>query len=197
MPRTLIPYSTLLETGEQVRVREVTPADRSLLLTGFAQLSDRSRYLRFLAAHPSLSEAELDALTATGNSSHATIGAERQGADAIEPLGIARYIRLRPEDNIAEIALTIVDHAQGLGLGSILLGTLIRHAVANGIREFVALVHAENTAMRALLRRLGAHEGLPDYGQIEIRVPIGPPGSKEAAALAGSLADAYQRAVMG
>nr|WP_309502639.1 GNAT family N-acetyltransferase [uncultured Roseovarius sp.] len=197
MPLTLIPFCVPLDTGERVRIREITPADRDLLLAGFAQLSERSRYLRFLSAHPSLSEAELDTFTATGDHSHAAIGAERQGAGAVEPLGSARYVRLNPESEAAEIALTIVDHAQGIGLGRALLGALMRHAVENGIREFVALVHPENTAMRALLRRLGACENGSDFGQVEIRVPLGPPVDDDGNALVGTLADAYQRAELG
>ena len=177
MTMSLIPFMARLDTGARVRIREVDHTDRALLLAGFDQLSDRSRYMRFLTVHPELTEAELILFTAPADSRHAAIGAELQGDGTIEPLGIARYVRLGSEtddtqSNVAEIALTVVDSAQGLGLGRILLGALTRHATQNGIDEFVALVHGENTAMQALMRHLGALEVSRDGGQIEMRVPL-------------------------
>lgn len=46
----LTPFPTTLKNGASVLVRKVTSTDRHLLEIGFAHLSDRARYFRFLGA---------------------------------------------------------------------------------------------------------------------------------------------------
>ncbi|MGZ4307295.1 MAG: hypothetical protein ACXVSL_20780, partial [Solirubrobacteraceae bacterium] len=52
-----------LRDGSQVRVRQGHASDKELLRRGFERLSAESRYRRFLASMPELSEAMLSYLT--------------------------------------------------------------------------------------------------------------------------------------
>ncbi|RKF13434.1 GNAT family N-acetyltransferase [Roseovarius spongiae] len=193
----LIPFTAQLASGELVRIREVGRHDRALILTGFGQLSERSRYLRFLGPHPQLSHRELDDFTAPTDDHRAVIGAERQGHRSVEPLGIARYVRTKPGGDVAEMAMTVVDRFQGLGLGGILMGALVKHATQNGVTSFLALVHAENAPMLALLRRLGATEIRRDATEIEMRVSLGPRPPEAAAIPNDGFTEAYRLAELG
>ncbi len=129
----LSPFPATLKNGASVVIREVTPQDRHLLEIGFANLSDRAKYFRFLGAHKYLSEKELDGFTAQNDPDHIAVGALLEGSSRPEPIGIARYIRIPDQRLLAEIAVTIVDSHQHQGLAGILLGVLAKFAKAAGV----------------------------------------------------------------
>lgn len=167
----LRPFDADLGAAGRVLLREVTPADRALLQAGFDRLSDRSRYLRFLGAHPRLTPAELDRFVAPGDGNRAAIGAVGQAGPTPVPMGIARYVRLPDTPEAAEFALTVVDDVQGTGLGSFLLGALARHATASGIDSFVGYLRGDNTGMLRIARQLGASCSRLG-GDLEVRIPL-------------------------
>jgi hypothetical protein len=72
-----------LRDGSRVRLRQGHSADRELLLRGFERLSPESRYRRFLAAMPHLSEGMVEYLTDVDNHDHeAIIAADEQSGAA-------------------------------------------------------------------------------------------------------------------
>lgn len=149
-----------LNDGRRLLVREILPADRAHVEEGFRQLSDRSRFLRYFGVKKRLSGAELDTLTDPTDLLDIALGAAVEDPDCDEPVpaGVARFVRVDPEEAHAEIALTIVDAFQGLGIGTCLLIQLAKAARSCGVAEFSALVRRENTAMRALSRHFGGRE---------------------------------------
>lgn len=168
----LSPFSISLKTPEAVEIREIGPKDRRLLKSGFDHLSQQSRAFRFLSAHPRLSANELAQFTAPNDEDHFAIGALIETDETVTPLATARYIRLTPEGARAEFAETIIDDYQGLGLGGLMLGVLAKHAILNGISEFVALVHEENARMLGLLQELKAVATNPHDTEIELLFPL-------------------------
>ncbi len=168
----LTPFPTTLKNGASVLVREVTSTDRHLLEIGFAHLSDRARYFRFLGAHKNLTEKELDRFTAANGPNHVAVGALLIDGPTPEPIGIARYIRLPDQKHVAEIAITIADQYQHQGLGSLFLGLLAKFARQGRITEFIALVHSENTAMLGLLDQFGGVQTALGGEDIEVAFPV-------------------------
>lgn len=168
----LTPFRTTLRNGASVLIREVTPDDRHLLEIGFAHLSVRARYFRFLGSRENLTEKELDTFTATNGPDQIAVGALLRDGPTPEPIGIARYIRLPDQQHIAEIAITIVDHYQHQGLGGLFLDVLAKFARSGGITEFNALVHSENTAMLQLLGQFGAVRSAFDGKDVEFAFPV-------------------------
>tara|TARA_R110000787_G_scaffold51589_2_gene122106 strand:+ start:1144 stop:1866 length:723 start_codon:yes stop_codon:yes gene_type:complete len=168
----LTPFPTTLKNGASVLVREVTSTDRYLLEIGFAHLSDRARYFRFLGAHKNLTEKELDRFTAANGPNHVAVGALLIDGPTPEPIGIARYIRLPDQKHVAEIAITIADQYQHQGLGTLLLGVLSKFARLGEITEFNALVHSENTAMLGLLDQFGGVQTALGGEDIEVTFPV-------------------------
>lgn len=151
-----------LTDGTKVRLALLTPADRERLRAGFEHLSPESRYLRFLSPTPRLTERMLTYLTATDGWNHLAVGAQRIDPDgsAGEGLGVARFVRLEDAPDVAEAAVTVVDHAQGHGLGRILLATLVEAARERGIRKFRAYVLPSNAPVQDLLGELGGQAEL-------------------------------------
>ncbi len=129
----LIPFCATLNDSTSVLIRPVTQADRHLLEVGFDLLSEQARYFRFLSSRHDLTPAELDSFTAENTSEHVAIGALITDTSPPEPVGIARYIRLRNQPHVAEIAITIVDRHHHQGLGRLFFGVLCKYARQNGI----------------------------------------------------------------
>jgi RimJ/RimL family protein N-acetyltransferase len=143
-----------LRDGSAVLIRPVRRTDASLLADGFARLSERSRWTRFLGRKNTLTEADLRYFTDVDHHDHEALGAldhVRGGG-----VGIARYVRDREDQHAAEIAVTIADEWQGRGLGSELLARLSDRACQEGIHRFTAVVAADNAAANGLLRNSGA-----------------------------------------
>jgi GNAT superfamily N-acetyltransferase len=156
------PSEELLETGapielrdgSRVRVRRLRGSDGELLLRGFRRLSPESRYRRFLAPTPRLSEAAVRYLVEIDHRNHeALIAVDEQCGEGV---GVARYVRNRARPNAAEVAVTVVDDWQGRGLGTLLLEAITIRAREEGVDTFSALMLVENNQMMDLLRRLGA-----------------------------------------
>ncbi|MCA9713907.1 MAG: GNAT family N-acetyltransferase [Myxococcales bacterium] len=150
--------SAILRDGSRVELRLVRPTDKGLLVEGFAGLSPQSRYQRFLTAKPRLTTRELAYLTELDGARHLAIGAlTRDERGREHPLGVGRLVIEGDTGAIAEPAVTVIDAAQGRGLGSLLLQRLIAAARERGVRRFACDVLASNRAALALLR-----EAAPD-----------------------------------
>ena len=166
-----------LEDGSRVVLRVMSPEDRELLLRGFHRLSPESRYLRFMGSKAELSESELEALTDLDGEDRFAIGAVRADGDAdeAEGLGVARFARLPEDPAVAEAAVTVVDEAQGLGLGSLLLRRLAAAARERGIHRFRGDILACNEPMRRLLAtHMDATVGESDHGVTRVMVELPP-----------------------
>lgn len=143
----------LLRDGRVVSVRPVRSDDKPLFIEGFRRLSKDSRYLRFFAAKKTLSEPELSYLTEVDGDAHVAVGAlDERGRG----LGVARYVRLEHEPQVAEAAVTVVDEAQRQGLGHVLLERILNQARSANLRTLRFWVMARNTGMKHLLQDIGA-----------------------------------------
>jgi RimJ/RimL family protein N-acetyltransferase len=162
----------VLRDGSTVLIRQVHSADAPLVADGFARLSARSRQLRFLTPKQELSPAELRDFTDLDHHDHEALGALNH-ADG-RGVGIARYVRDADDPQAAEIAVTIVDDWQGLGLGTELVAQLSERARSEGIRRFTALVAADNPAMAGLLRNVRAELVGREPGALQYEITLGP-----------------------
>jgi GNAT superfamily N-acetyltransferase len=89
-------------------------------------------------------------------------------------MGIARYVRDADDPQAAEIAVTVVDDRQGLGLGTELLTQLAGRGRREGFRRFTALVSADNTAMTGMLRNIDAEIAGRGSGAVEYEIALAP-----------------------
>jgi GNAT superfamily N-acetyltransferase len=168
--------TAVLHDGSEVIIRRLTPGDAPVLAEGFERLSRESRRLRFLTAKPNLTRSDLKYLTEVDGHNHEALGAldPRTGRG----LGVARFVRLAPGGDVAEVAVTVTDDWQRRGLGTLLLEVLTDRARAEGITRYTALVADENTVVVDLLRRMGAHvrEGDAGSNAVEYELEIAKAG---------------------
>jgi GNAT superfamily N-acetyltransferase len=136
-------------------VRMLRADDRDAFLAGFRRLSAESRYLRFFTAMPRLPERVLNRLLHTDGIDHVALAAWRNvGGGAMEPIGVARFVRIGDGSDMAEAAVAVVDHMQARGVGRLLLGDLSTAALERGIRRFRFQIMLGNRAVAALLHEL-------------------------------------------
>jgi GNAT superfamily N-acetyltransferase len=162
---------TALRDGSRVRLRQIRSSDKELLRRSFDRLSGESRYRRFLAPTPELSEAMVRYLTEVDHHNHEAIVAldEETG----EGIGVARYVRSLARPVVAEVAVTVVDDWQGRGLGTLLLEVLSARAREEQITTFTALMLASNQEMMELLESLGPVRVVDhEVGTVEVDAPI-------------------------
>jgi GNAT superfamily N-acetyltransferase len=144
-----------LPDGTKLLVRQVRPDDRELLRVGFQHFGPKSRYQRFFTAKSELSESDLRYLTDVDGTDHFAIGAVSfDPHGGAQPVGIARYVRLKSGGEVAEPAIAVVDEMQGRGVGKLLLHELSDAAYSRGVRRFRCSVLSSNAAMSTVLHEL-------------------------------------------
>ncbi|MEU8513003.1 GNAT family N-acetyltransferase [Kitasatospora sp. NPDC048722] len=139
----------LLRDGGTARIRPITPADAGRLVEFYEQVSDQSKYFRFFAPYPKLSEKDVRRFT------HHDFVNRVALAVVVRDRFIAtvRYDRIdaegRPSDTgtDAEVAFLVQDAHQGRGVASALLEHIAAVAQERGIRRFQAEVLPENRKM--------------------------------------------------
>jgi GNAT superfamily N-acetyltransferase len=117
----------------------------------FDGMSARSRYLRYHTEMPRLTAAYRAALTTVDGLRHVVLVAERPGPDGPIAEGLGRLIAM--DGGGAEIAIEVVDAAQGQGIGGRLLRGLVAIAEAMDHRWLMAAVVSVHTQMLDWLRR--------------------------------------------
>lgn len=143
-----------LSSGENVRFRLVRPTDKAHLRRGFARLSPASRRKRFLATKEVLSDAEVRYYTELDQFDHVAIGALCLNAEGEESegAGIARFVRFPNDRKCAEVAIAVIDHLQGKGIGSFLLRRLAAAAMERDVEWFRFDCLPYNLEIQRLLR---------------------------------------------
>jgi hypothetical protein len=147
--------SVRLEDGSCLQIRLVTPADRAHLVDGFARLSKQSRYTRFFSYIPSLEGPVLDNLANLSGHLHVALGAFAGNDELGHGVAVARAIQPAYGEP-ADLAITVVDGAQGMGLGELLLHILVVLGTKLGVTAFTATTLRENYPAGKAFRKIGA-----------------------------------------
>lgn len=185
------PRLVTLRDGTTALLRPITPADRQALQQGLQELSETSRYRRFLSPLATLSEAKLRYLTEIDYLDHMAWGLGDPASGA--GWGIGRYVRLADEPTVAEPAIAVIDARQRRGIGTLLLDALCRSAAANGIDTFRSFVLEENTPVLTLLRNLGADPQPAEPGVLRVDLPVVGTSRELAGSLTGRFFDAVAK----
>lgn len=156
--------------GLRVELIPLEPRHRGPLVDGFSRMSARSRYYRFMAPVTELSEAAVSYLTDLDMVDRFAWGAVVDG----EPAAVGRYARLSPA--AAEVAVTVLDEFQGMGIGPVLVSALATVARSVGFTRLEFEVLSENRPMLRILDDLEAtvthHHGV---AHAEVAVGTVPP----------------------
>jgi RimJ/RimL family protein N-acetyltransferase len=166
--------SKTLDDGSRLILRMVLPSDKAAFVDGLAQLSESSRYQRFMAPKTGFTDTELTFLTEVDGENHLAIvaGHEEPGAEP-EGIGVARIVRVDDDPETAEIGITVVDAWQCRGIGRLLLERIVAAGAERGMRRIRAEVMADNSQVMALLKDYIAVGQLEtDHGVLSVDFPI-------------------------
>ncbi|MFF2785265.1 GNAT family N-acetyltransferase [Streptomyces sp. NPDC058049] len=140
----------VLRDGGTARIRPITTEDAGRLVSFYEQVSDESKYYRFFAPYPRLSDRDVHRFTHHDYVDRVGLAATIGG----EFIGTVRYDRIdadgRPASgpaDEAEVAFLVQDAHQGRGVASTLLEHIGAVARERGIRRFAAEVLPANTKM--------------------------------------------------
>ena len=136
-----------------IYTRLLEKEDREAFLKAFSKLSDKTKQFRFLTSYPNLSEKEVDYLLQTDKKNHVALCAyhTKNGEDI--GIGVTRYIRSLKNPTIAEVAITIVDEFQGMGIGKLLIQEVMDYAIKDGIKKFIANAYYFNNMILNIISK--------------------------------------------
>ena len=146
----------LLRDGRTAHLRPISSEDRDLLVEFYEQVSAESKYLRFFAPMPRLSDRDLERFTRVDHVDRVafvlTVGGKM--------LAVGRFDREpRRADGSggdeAEVAFLVQDRHQGRGIAQLLLEHLAQAGRERGVAKFVAEVLPENQRMIRIFREAG------------------------------------------
>src|SRR6187200_2897016 len=159
----------LLADGGVAHLRPIRPSDAGRLIAFYDRVSPESKYLRFFAPYPRLTDRDVKRFTEVDYVDRVafilTLGDEM--------IAVGRYDRV--EDDHAEVAFLIEDAHQGRGIAQLLLEHLAQAARERGISRFVAEVLPENRRMANVFADAGYRitKGIED-GVLAVEFPILP-----------------------
>lgn len=155
----------VLRDGGTAQIRPITPDDAQRLVSFYEHVSDESKYYRFFAPYPRLSDRDVHRFThhdyvdrvglaaTIGDDFIATVRYDRIDERGLpvssrqNPGGSAGRSAGRPVPDEAEVAFLVQDAHQGRGVASALLEHIAAVARERGIRRFAAEVLPANTKM--------------------------------------------------
>ncbi len=140
--------------GVEVTLRPIRREDAAMETAFVRQLSDQSRYQRFMGTVRELPEAKLRELTDVDGVRHVAIVATAVIEGRETELGVARYV-VDASGRRCEFAIAVADAWQHSGLAGLLMARLVDIARSRGLEAMEGSVLAANVAMLHFARQLG------------------------------------------
>lgn len=143
-----------LRDGTPVLLRPIRADDEARMAAFHAGLSPRSvhqRYFHVSSLAQRITQSRLALTCRVDPALGLALVGERGDDGGVLGLGLLT----RTDPTAAEVALLVMDHWQGKGLGRALLRRLLHEARALGLRRLHGDMLADNDAMRAVMRHHG------------------------------------------
>jgi acyl-CoA synthetase (NDP forming)/RimJ/RimL family protein N-acetyltransferase len=139
----------LLLDGGAARLRPIRPSDAQRLVEFYARVSPESKYMRFFAPYPVLSDRDVERFTHVDNDERVAFVVTIRG----DIVAVGRYDRL--DSGEAEVAFLVEDAHQGRGIAQILLEHLAEAGRERNVTKFLAEVLPDNARMIQMFRDAG------------------------------------------
>ncbi|ARO88870.1 GNAT family N-acetyltransferase [Nitrosospira lacus] len=143
-----------LANGTNITIRPIRPEDAELDQRFLRELSEESKYFRFMNVMQELPETMLASLTQIDYSREMALIAVTREQDTEVALGVARYA-INPDGVSCRFALVVADNVTGKGLGQKLMVSLMEAARTQGLKMIEGEVLNSNHKMLKLMNRLG------------------------------------------
>ncbi|MCW2711158.1 MAG: CoA-binding domain protein, partial [Marmoricola sp.] len=159
----------LLRDGRTAHLRPILPEDAEGLVEFYAQVSKESKYFRFFAPMPQLSERDVQRFTNVDYRDRVAFVV----TVAQKIIAVGRYDVIG--DGEAEVAFLVQDAHQGRGIAQLLLEHLAQAGRERGVHRFVAEVLPDNRRMIQVFREQGyVVKGGWDEGVMHLEFDIDP-----------------------
>ncbi|MCW5604867.1 MAG: GNAT family N-acetyltransferase [Burkholderiales bacterium] len=152
-PEHLVKVVTLAD-GAAITIRPIRPEDADIEAEFVRNLSDESRYYRFMDTLRELSPQVLSRFTRVDYDRHMALLAVSTADGRETQIAVARYV-IADDGVSCEFAIVVADAWQRRGVGSHLMYALVDAARRRGLRRMFGEVLAGNHKMLALAQRLG------------------------------------------
>jgi acetyltransferase len=154
----MIMNTFITKNGHLIYVRPMLPEDAPYLVDLFEHMGDDSRYRRF---NQTLDRVEIDRIwleaeqiaQGTASNSYGLLAFTDMDDRPEVPVAGARFVKLTPAQ--AEIAISVRDDMQGMGIGTHLMSMLVDEARRQGIVVLIGSIQNDNRAVWAILKKLG------------------------------------------
>jgi GNAT superfamily N-acetyltransferase len=142
------------KSSHHLRVGSVLPHNKKLISEGLRDMSPASIRNRFLGSKRAFTETELQYLTVLDGYNHYAIGVQELSASK-KGVAVVRLVRASHNESEAELAITIIDDYQNLGLGTLLLKLAILAAYEREIKTLSFTFLPQNEAIVKLIKKMG------------------------------------------
>lgn len=140
----------------KLRMGTVLPSNKEQISRSLRDLSSESIRNRFLGTKKEFSEVELDYLTKLDGHNHYAIGIEER-ENPHRGVAIARLVRSSTQPEEAEIAITIIDEFQNMGLGSLLIKLIALAATERDLERLSFTSMPQNNGITRLIQKIGPY----------------------------------------
>ena len=160
--------------GSIITIRPIRPEDADMEQSFVKNLSDESKYFRFMDTLRELTQSMLVRFTQIDYDREMALIATVPGDDGNEvQIGVARYVT-NPDGETVEFAVAVADDWHKRGIGRKLMNALIEIARQKGYRAVIGDVLAQNARMLRLMTTLGftIHPHLEDTAVKRVVCPL-------------------------
>lgn len=160
------------KTKHALRVGSVLPVNALQIANGLKDMSNESIRNRFLGSKKEFSQQELEYLTHLDGINNYAIGIEERERSQ-RGVAIVRLVRSSEDPQRAEIAISMIDDYQKMGLGELMLNLITLAAVERNITRLSFTYLPQNEGIVRLIQRMGTPVAGPhskDYVQMFLDV---------------------------
>ena len=155
-----------------LRVGSVLPHNKKQISEGLRDMSPESIRQRFLGSKREFSDRELEYLTVLDGWNHYAIGIEER-EQLKRGVAIIRLVRSSHDESEAEVAITIIDDYQCMGLGTFLMNLIILAAAERKIEKLSFTFLPQNKAIAKLISKVGVPlPGQNDQDYIQLYIEL-------------------------
>ena len=164
--------SLVLADGSEITIRPIRPEDAEMEQVFVRNLSDESKYFRFISTIRELSERMLVRFTQIDYDREMALVAVTRKDDRDVQIGVARYA-INPTGDSCEFAIAVADAWQSHGIGGRLMVSLMDAAREKGLHRMEGDVLTANGRMLRFMRKLG-FEALPNEEDPDLKRCVRP-----------------------
>lgn len=160
-----------LHDGTDIIIRPIRPEDAEIEQQFVRELSNGSKYFRFMSALQELTTEMLVRFTQIDYHNEMALIAVTTAKDAEEEIGVARYVT-NLDKKSCEFALVVSDQWQHKGIGHHLMRKLIEIARERGLEKMEGEVLRSNVKMLELIKNMNFQIGNHPDDQNIVRVEM-------------------------